>query len=541
MGIPLYFKIISDKYSNIIVDEILHKDSLFLDLNCAIHPCCRKILENFNSSNHNDINKLENKMFHETLHYIEKLVNMVQPKFLYIAIDGVAPLAKMNQQRLRRYKSIQDRQKQSEIKQKYGETVGHSTIQWDTNAISPGTKFMDKLCLKIRNELETNKLYSNIKYYFSDINEEGEGEHKIINFIKHNPLENNIIIYGLDADLIMLSFVSHKNNIYLLREALEFGKPILNKFLYMNIDALKYHIIKDIQGKMLSIDHTLLFDNDRLLNIMDDYIFISFMVGNDFLPNLLAFDLRNDGLMNLLDTYIEMYAVFNENLVDTKNLKINFNFLRQFIKKISENEDKLLRNMSYRRKKFRLRREYENAVEKELDLLNNYPILHQENENLINIGEKNWEPRYYKYCLKITDKNDIRECCLNYIEGLQWTFNYYFKGSITWKWKYDYNYTPTLKDINTYLNSISSLSCIKFKPDVAPCSTIQLLCILPKSSCYLIPDKYKKLMNDTSEICDLYVNNYELDTFYKRYLWQCEPILPFIDIDRVIKSYKKIK
>lgn len=537
MGIPLYFKIISDKFDNIIVDDITDKDSLFLDLNCAIHPCCRKILENFNS---NDITKLENKMIHETLHYIEKLFNIVKPQFLYIAIDGVAPFAKMNQQRLRRYKSIQDRKKQNEIKKKYGEDT-INTLQWDTNAISPGTKFMDKLCLKIRYELKNNKLYNNIKYYFSDIDEEGEGEHKIINYIKNNPLNNNIIIYGLDADLIMLSFVSHKNNIYLLREALEFGKPILNKFLYLNIDVLKYHIIKDIQNKMLSIDHTLLFDTDKLFNIMDDYIFICFMVGNDFLPNLLPYNLRNDGLMNLLNTYIEMYAIFNEHLVDIKHLKINFNFLKRFVNKIMEKEERLLQDMSYRRKKFRLNRHYKSDIEKELDLLNNYPILNQDGENLIKIGEKNWEPRYYKYCLKITDKNDIKECCLNYIEGLQWTFNYYFKGSITWKWKYNYNYSPTLKDINTYLTSIGNINSIKFKPDNAPCSTVQLLCILPKSSCYLIPDKYKKLMNETSDICDLYVNDYELDTYYKRYLWQCEPVLPFIDINRVIKSYKKIK
>ena len=236
-----------------------------------------------------------------------------------------------------------------------------------------------------------------------------------------------------------------------------------------------------------------------------------------------------------------MYAIFNEHLVDIKHLKINFNFLKRFVNKIMEKEERLLQHMSYRRKKFRLNRHYKSDIEKELDLLNNYPILNQDGENLIKIGEKNWEPRYYKYCLKITDKNDIKECCLNYIEGLQWTFNYYFKGSITWKWKYNYNYSPTLKDINTYLTSIGNINSIKFKPDNAPCSTVQLLCILPKSSCYLIPDKYKKLMNETSDICDLYVNDYELDTYYKRYLWQCEPVLPFIDINRVIKSYKKIK
>ena len=99
-------------------------------------------------------------------------------------------------------------------------------FDWNTNAISPGTEFMDKLSTSITTELNTNKLYENIKVYFSDAYNAGEGEHKILEFIRTNELEGKIVVYGLDADLIVLSFVSQKNNIFLLREALSFGKPI---------------------------------------------------------------------------------------------------------------------------------------------------------------------------------------------------------------------------------------------------------------------------------------------------------------------------
>ena len=48
MGIPLYFKSIYDDYPEIIIKDIEGLNSLFLDLNCAIHPCCRNILVNYN-------------------------------------------------------------------------------------------------------------------------------------------------------------------------------------------------------------------------------------------------------------------------------------------------------------------------------------------------------------------------------------------------------------------------------------------------------------------------------------------------------------
>ena len=324
MGIPLYFKIISEKYPTIIKNNLDNNiNNLFLDLNCAIHPCCRKILEEYSVNNFNQ-NIVENKMIHEVLNYIQKLVQMVNPQLLYIAIDGVAPCAKMNQQRLRRYKTIYEKSKIDKIKEEEHKDI--NTFNWNTNAISPGTEFMDKLSVKIKKELNTNKLYENIKVYFSDSYNPGEGEHKILDYIKKNDLDGNIIIYGLDADLIILSFVAHKNNIYLLREAVQFGKTIMDSFLYLDIDNLKYYIIKDIQEKILVNDPTLLFDMDKLNNLLDDYIFISFLVGNDFLPHLLAFDLRNDGLTILLEKYVELYVIYEQNLVNSKkkNNKLEF-------------------------------------------------------------------------------------------------------------------------------------------------------------------------------------------------------------------------
>ena len=124
MGIPLYFKQLSEKYPTIIKNNIDNRDNLFLDLNCAIHPCCKHILENYNKTHKDSSNLLEKKMITEVLEYIKKLVLMVNPKLLYIAIDGVAPCAKMNQQRLRRYKAILEKKLISNIKKMKVKKIG---------------------------------------------------------------------------------------------------------------------------------------------------------------------------------------------------------------------------------------------------------------------------------------------------------------------------------------------------------------------------------------------------------------------------------
>ena len=225
MGIPLYFKSIYDDYPEIIIDDINGLSSLFLDLNCAIHPCCRNILDNYNSQ---QITKgtLEKKMINETINYIEFILTKVNPKLLYVAIDGVAPVAKMNQQRLRRYKSVFEKKQINELKKELNISL-ESNI-WDTNAISPGTEFMNKLITQLNAYFKTLKEKNkNIDIIFNSSYINGEGEHKILEYIRLNNIQNNIIIYGLDADLIMLAMASHKNNVYLLREAIEFGKILI--------------------------------------------------------------------------------------------------------------------------------------------------------------------------------------------------------------------------------------------------------------------------------------------------------------------------
>src|SRR5689334_5340041 len=96
-------------------------------------------------------------MMVEVSKFIDRLFSMVRPrKFLYMAIDGVAPRAKMNQQRSRRFKTAKEAKKtaliEAEIRRKLieeGKEVPSEDKpgkpKFDSNCITPGTPFMDRV------------------------------------------------------------------------------------------------------------------------------------------------------------------------------------------------------------------------------------------------------------------------------------------------------------------------------------------------------------------------------------------------------------
>lgn len=112
--------------------------------------------------------------------YITRIFEIVRPrKLLYIAIDGVAPRAKMNQQRSRRFRSakeaLEKKQKEEQIKleaEKNGKSIPEqkNKIDFDSNCITPGTPFMDKVSKYIQyyivEHLNDDPGWKNVNYPF---------------------------------------------------------------------------------------------------------------------------------------------------------------------------------------------------------------------------------------------------------------------------------------------------------------------------------------------------------------------------------------
>jgi 5'-3' exoribonuclease 2 len=107
------------------------------------------------------------------------------------------------------------------ILQKYSEF-------WDSNVITPGTVFMEKISavieLYIKVRLNTNHNFKNLKCIFSDSSIPGEGEHKILEFLRQQRARENYnpntkhCIYGADADLLFLGLSTHEPHFYIFRE-----------------------------------------------------------------------------------------------------------------------------------------------------------------------------------------------------------------------------------------------------------------------------------------------------------------------------------
>merc|ERR1711998_220060 len=113
--------------------------------------------------------------------------------------------------------------------------IGNNLVlqqNFDSNCITPGTEFMYRLSSAFRDWIQM-KVNNDPEWQlgcdviFSGSGVPGEGEHKIMNFIrkmKHDTSyeDSNLrhCLYGLDADLIMLGLVSHERQFTLLREKL---------------------------------------------------------------------------------------------------------------------------------------------------------------------------------------------------------------------------------------------------------------------------------------------------------------------------------
>jgi len=549
MGVPGFFLWFLKKYKNKkfilnkehIINNEIDFDSLLIDTNCLLHPQCFKVLAE--NSKATDMEDLERKMLNGCIEYLKYIIEYVDPKKeIYIAIDGVAPVAKIKQQRQRRFKSVNDRNLFDNIKKKHNKEV---TTFWNNSAITPGTEFMKKITKKIIKFCKESKY--NCKIFFSTANTPSEGEHKLLQHIKKSNNDYKYVIYGLDADLIFLALASNKDNIHLLREAQEFSRGKdngnINELNFVSIDVLKECVMEELND--ILYDEFVERSLDKEL-IMRDFIFICYFLGNDFLPHIPSIDIKCydkkcvNGLDLLLQGYANTYDNLEEYLIsidENKNISFNTTFLQMFLEYLASFEEEFFVNM-YNSKKRNYRSNSKDPYEKEKHRIENLQFKINDDIELGKDESNDYKFRYYKkyYLTEINQKEQVKFASYKYVEGLLWVANYYFNECPSWKWYYPYDHAPFISDLADNFKRFN-IDDIKFKLGEPLYPIEQLLCVLPKQSDYLIPKEYRWLMNSNkSPLIHLYPDDFEIDLLYKTKYWQGIPLLPDLELELVKKT-----
>lgn len=153
----------------------------------------------------------------------------------------------------------------------------------------------------------------------------------------YNP-ETRHCLYGLDADLIMLGLCTHERHFTLLREEVKFGGKQSSvpdvgdkKFYLLHLTLMKEYLEMEFE----SIKHELKFEFNAE-NIIDDWIFLIFFIGNDFIPHLPNLHINQNALPIIMDTYKSVLVTLDGYI--NINGKLNLPRLQKFFKKLAEHE-----------------------------------------------------------------------------------------------------------------------------------------------------------------------------------------------------------
>jgi len=399
MGIPSYFSNIVKRHKSIIkrLTGLPQIHNLYMDANGLIYDAVRIAGSNRGISN----DEYESLILDTVCNKIDEYFAMFRPSNkIMIAFDGVAPVAKLNQQRERRYKSWFTSVVEHTITQKNalidpmaaagaGATVTTAPVSgkaWNTSAITPGTAFMTKLNRRMRDycELKARVIGNDVEYVYSGSDIAGEGEHKIFEYIRENAkyhMDTVTLIYGLDADLIMLclNHLHISQSIYLYRDTPEFIQSLdstlsSSDHYYLDIpefacsleemmretttttttttttggsggaEGIPKHKTPYISDTTMSMKKQqrdpAVKITPEVISAIDDYIVMTFMLGNDFMPHFPSLNLRTNGMTVLLQTYANMFKGSKDYLVTRVSGRpiIVWKNMRAFIGVLAETE-----------------------------------------------------------------------------------------------------------------------------------------------------------------------------------------------------------
>jgi 5'-3' exonuclease len=496
----------------------------------------------------------------------------------------------------------------------------------------------------------------------------GEGEHKVMDFLRQQQQKhqqhhkngqaehansNNVdddddddgslyqpnythVLYGLDADLIMLGLVTHEPNFLLLREKMSVvmagrgrnnnnnrgrggggrggggrqssnnkKKDMLdyneNDFEVLELSGLRQMLALQFQKFLTNKNKT---TNNKsssskeafdLTRIVDDFVFMCMLVGNDFLPHAPHLEIDAGAISLMMSNYMDLLGDSWGGGYLTHKERIHPQRLEEFIYCLAAYEEEHFKRRGYEENEpgWKLSAENEEEVD---DFYGTFysgeptpacavpanvrkPITGQgrfdgtamdkdepapEERPMEPSGNRSFRRKHpdslsrsyrdFYYDVKMGWKPNDRSRTLyrrrthvrDYLEGLHWCLNYYHNGCPSWNWYFPYLYSPLCTDMvnlhEFYSDPDEHGYCsMKFDQGEPFPSLAQLLSVLPPQSADLLPNALAELMLHTSSpLKSFYPPDFTTDPNGKRQSWEAVVEIPFINADVLLETVQQI-
>jgi 5'-3' exonuclease len=548
MGIPSFYKHLLQTVGGLTSRVRSKNPNIFaLDLNCAIYHCVRKVSTVAPYTADAPI-AWENRLIAEVVAYIKSMTRQVGPTTgLYIAVDGVVPMAKIKQQRYRRFKSGPAAAEELAVRAAAsGTSTSTSTSnRWDTNAITPGTAFMERLGAA----LHAMQIPGCPRIIVSAADEPGEGEQKIMAWLRDQAATattttHDVVIYGLDADLIILAMLEHARSgrrVDLFREETEFGGGVKRdalgeeQYLYMDTAHLA-NVLHSQHAAPGASKQQFIFDFVGIMNLL----------GNDFVPHSMSLKINDQGIERALEAAKTLSGPLVK-VGPTGGAEYNSDALATLLEILAAEEERwLLKGV---RSKLDARVGSSSAAKdaeaRALAALNDRPVQWGAEKVLaeakvVEGAEKPvwflrpaWRSLYYQHGL---GGAAVADAVIAYRAALAWTLAYYFGAPVDPDWYFPWLLPPLFGDVAVALRAEPVAPKIPEATEGFLRPVEQLAMVLPATSFHLLPRELQDLPQAHPWAWPTAWSSYSMG---RRFLWECEPQIPLIQPAQIRKWMRR--
>ena len=498
---------------------------LFMDYNGLIYHCLQRAdVPPYSETNREE---WETAFLEIVVSSTLWMIRQVAPTVgVFFAMDGVVPMAKMRQQRLRRFTSVwlrtHDASQQQEPEKAEKAEKAEKTDRWDTNAITPGTVFMTRLRQRLERMIRE---HGTATWHLSSSDEPGEGEHKILSAWRTGAYQGSVAVYGLDADLIVLSLLgmetAGRSQVWLFREEppqahsaspQEGGVGCASTMEWFSVHALRSWLIREVAP---ASHRTFLLS----------YMMAMSFLGNDFLPRSIGLTLRQEGHSVLIDA-LHLLLSQGTSLVCPDTLEIREDGLLRLLRMFASQEETHIAHALFQKQR------QARYVDRSLPLGDKDWPLTQNEEAFLLRGKDTLVPGWQElYRTTFFPGQEISRICSEYLYGIQWNWAYYTGRyeEVCFNWYYPF----TLPPLWTWL---CAETCPSFPgtvqvrvTDIRPVE--QLAAVLPLESWGLIPPCVERSLPLLAPYW--FPTSFSFHSVGKRFFWECEAMIPIPSIMEV--------